>query len=87
MYSGIFADAILVKSGHECNSKDKFLGHDKSASECAQRCKKETGCEFFLYGTRNTKCYMEKPTDTEINGQKCNGKDWVENYYNFYRRK
>ena len=90
MYLEIFTDAILVKSGHECDSDDDFLGQAISASECAQKCKETDGCKFFIYGTRNTKCFWEKPnTDTEIDSQKCNGKEWQKNdhKYSFYRGK
>ena len=90
VYSNVFqpfTDAILVKSGHECDSSDDFLGQAPSASECAQLCKEKTGCKSFVYGTRNTHCYMEKHDDTKIDGQKCNGKSWKKADYSFYSRK
>ena len=87
MYLEIFIDAILVKSGYECDSDEEFLGQAISASECAQKCKNKDGCKFFVYGTRNTLCYREKPTDTKIDSQECNGKQWKKNDYSFYSSK
>ena len=87
MFFQPFTDAILVKSGHECDSSDELLGQLPSASECAQLCKEKEGCKFFIYGTKNTKCFMEEPDGSKIDGQKCNGKSWVKHDYSFYSRK
>ena len=47
----------MLKSGHECDSNEEFLEQAASASECAQKCKAKDGCDYFAYGTKNTKCY------------------------------
>ena len=62
----IFLDGLQVKIGHECTGgTEEFLGQTASASECAKKCKGKVGCQYFIYGTDNTKCFYEESCSTD----------------------
>ena len=62
----IFLDGLQVKIGHECTGgTEEFLGQTASASECAKKCKGKVGCQYFIYGTDNTKCFYEEKCSTD----------------------
>ena len=62
----IFLDGLQVKIGHECTGgTEEFLGQTASASECAKKCKGKVGCQYFIYGTDNTKCFHEEKCSTD----------------------
>ena len=62
----IFLDGLQVKIGYECTGgTEEFLGQSASASECAKKCKGKVGCQYFIYGTDNTKCFYEESCSTD----------------------
>jgi hypothetical protein len=86
--SGVHAQPSyqLVKTKHECNSRDKYLGKFGSVQACATACQKASGCRFFVlgqrYGAQGNKegqCYYEY-----TNSAAC-VEGWESDSYNFYQ--
>ena len=68
----------LIKSGVECGSTDVQIGTFATLAECADACRTQVGCIFFLYGKVN-RCWWEK-----TNSAACT-EGFVVNDYNFYQ--
>jgi len=70
----------LIKSGVECNSRDRYLGKFDFLDECANACRNKKRCRFFIYGTSNKKgwCYWEKTSDKSCS------EGWENDNYDFY---
>ena len=69
----------IIKTNHECKSKDKWLGWKRSIKDCAEACDSTKGCKYFIYGKGKKKgrCYWEKTkTDSCSEG-------WERDLYDF----
>ena len=70
----------LIKSDVECGSADVQIGTFATLAECADACRTQVGCVFFVYGVGvNNRCYWEK-----TNSAVCT-EGFVVNDYNFYQ--
>ena len=47
---------VLLKRNVKCKSKTEELATDLNyVKECAELCKNKDGCQFFIFGNKNTK--------------------------------
>ena len=69
-----------MKSGVECHSADEYLGSFTSIHKCANACKAESECYYFVFGIGNKwgQCWWEK-TDS----RSC-PEGWEQDQYLFY---
>ena len=77
----LFSGSLLVKLGHECNSKDQQIGVFPHFKDCELACRNKKGCKFFLYGNHknsNGVCFWETTAS-----ENCPER-WRSNVYDFY---
>jgi len=69
----------LLKSNHECKSKDVNLGKTANAKQCGAKARKKGG-KYFVFGKGRKKggCYLEKTKSA-----KC-PEGWEKDLYDFY---
>ena len=77
----IYAGYLLLKSDHECRSRDEELNKGSSEDECAKLCRRKEGCNFFILGKGKKQgvCYWEKTA-----GAMCS-EGWEKDYFDFYK--
>jgi hypothetical protein len=69
----------IIKTNHECKSKDQWLGWKRSIKDCAEACDSKKGCKYFIFGKgkKRGRCYWEKTkTDSCSEG-------WERDLYDF----
>eukprot|EP00927_Polykrikos_kofoidii_P064904 TRINITY_DN60711_c0_g1_i1.p1 TRINITY_DN60711_c0_g1~~TRINITY_DN60711_c0_g1_i1.p1 ORF type:complete len:844 (-),score=103.89 TRINITY_DN60711_c0_g1_i1:111-2570(-) len=77
----IGVQAVLVKAGFECLSKDTSLGSHRTLGECMLAAHRSHAL-YFIFGTRGIRrgwCYAEFTTDASC------PEGWKRSDYNFYR--
>ena len=70
----------LMKRGHECGSSEEWLDYVSSADECANKCRYNARCKYFIVGNYGSslKCYWEKTSSHNCS------EGWKADSYDFY---
>ena len=73
-------DYVLIQPNVECNSMDQHLGNFQSLDDCANACRINDQCSFFVYGTNSKegRCYWEKTTSASC------PQGWQNDNFDFY---
>ena len=79
----VVAGYELVKRGHECKSADEYLGTASSVSGCANLCRNNGDCTYFVLGNGGgeQECYWEKTALSTC------PEGWDDDTYDFYKLK
>ena len=64
----IFVDYSLLQSGHDCRSDSVFIGHASSIRGCADLCRKQQGCQYFMLDKQDdddeSNCFWKDMVDS-----------------------
>ena len=80
------ADFELIKKGHECKSSHTNLGWINSVQECANRCIRKKGCQFFSFSDFRRSDGL-KYCDWEHTANGSCPEGWIQRNYDFYKLK
>ena len=70
----------LIKKDHECATPDTNLHPAETVQKCAQKCREQNGCKYFIYGKgkKDKNCYWE----SSVPDEGC--PKWESDDYDFY---
>ena len=70
----------MLRPDHECKGDSTDLGEAGTVGACAQKCRDQTGCQYFIYGKgdKQKKCYWEQIDPS------AGCTEWEQDAYDFY---